>query len=161
MPGSFDQDNKMSEKIDRKKGAVVIISNDKNSIALQLRAAHDDSFPSHWDFSAGGGVEKGEDEKKSIEREIKEELGIEAKVDFMVNRNYKYPAWKPGFTRDNDVWIYKAKHNGPFTPDTNEIEKVGFFTIEEIKKMVEHGEKFHPEFVLAWNEGLIADALKK
>ncbi len=149
----------MNKEIDRKKGAVVIISNDKGSIALQLRAAHDNSFPSHWDFSAGGGVEDGEDEKKSTEREIKEELGIEARVDFMAKRRCTYPAWKPGTTRDNDLWIYKARHNGPFMPDAQEVEKVEFFTIEEVKRMIEHGEKFHPEFVLAWNERIIADAM--
>ena len=81
----------MTEEIEHKKGAVVIISNDKDSIVLQLRAAHDNSFPSHWDFSAGGGVENGEDERQSIEREIKEELGVKAKVDFMINRRYAYP----------------------------------------------------------------------
>ncbi len=151
---------KMANQVDRKKGAVVIISNDKDAIALQLRAAHDDSFPSHWDFSAGGGIENGEDEKKSIEREIKEELGIEAQADFIAKRHYAYPAWKPGITRDNDVWIYKAKHNGPFTHDVNEVERVEFFAIEEIKKMIERGDKFHPEFILAWNEGIVAEALK-
>ena len=29
-----------------------------------------------------------------------------------------------------------------------------------IRKMIESGDKFHPEFLLAWNEGIIAKALK-
>jgi len=63
-----------------KKSSGVLVFNNKGELALQLRAAKDDSFPSHWDFSAGGGINAGEDNKLSAQREVKEELGIDAKV---------------------------------------------------------------------------------
>ena len=40
-----------------KASAVVLVFNSENNLALQLRAAHDDSYPGHWDFSAAGGIE--------------------------------------------------------------------------------------------------------
>lgn len=141
-------------KIEHKKCSCVLIYNDSGKIALQLRAAHDGSFPSHWDFAAGGGIDAGEDEKRAAEREVREELGIEASVVFIARKQYSYPAWKPGVTREADMWLYKAKHSGPFLPDANEVEKVDFFPVEEIEQMIQSGQKFHPEFILVWNDQL-------
>ena len=46
--------------IEKKKSSAVLVFNDKGELALQLRSSNDDSFPSHWDFSAGGGIDSGE-----------------------------------------------------------------------------------------------------
>jgi len=37
-----------------------------------------------------------------------------------------------------------------------EIEKVEFFALDTIKKMIASGEKFHPSFVLLYNKGVYA-----
>jgi isopentenyldiphosphate isomerase len=142
--------------IEHKKSSATMIFNDQGELALQLRAAHDDSFPSHWDFSAGGGIDSGEDEKASAEREVKEELGVETSTEFVAQEHFTYPAWKPDTSREADLWIYRAHHNGPFSPDSNEVDDVRFFPLDAIKRMMESGEKFHPEFVLAWEKGLIS-----
>ena len=145
--------------VEHKKSSGVLIFNDEGKLALQLRAKHDDSFPSHWDFAAGGGIDDGEDEKQAAEREVNEELGITSEVEFMVQKHYTYPAWKPDTNREADLWLYKTKHNGPFVPDLNEVEKVEFFSFEEIEKILQSGQKFHPEFTLVWNDGIISEAL--
>ena len=149
----------MQKELEKKKGAAILVFNDRGELALQLRAADDDSFPSHWDFSAGGGIDAGEDEKLSAERELQEELGIKASVALVAQERYIYPAWKPSVMREIDLWIYKAHHNGPFKPDPAEVEKVEFFTLERIKEMMESDHKFHPEFVLSWNKGVITKTL--
>ena len=138
-----------------KKCSAILVFNDKNELALQLRAAHDDKFPSHWDFSAGGGIDQGEDEKASAERELMEELGIRSEVEFIIQERYVYPAWNPLITRETDLSIFKTHHNGPFNPDPNEVEKVQFFKLEKIEEMIKSGEKFHPEFILFWNKKII------
>ena len=147
--------------IEYKKSTAVLVFNDRGEVLLQLRAANDDTFPSHWDFSAGGGIDEGEDEKTSIRRELSEELGVEVEIEFMKKEHYKYPAWKPSTIRESDLYVYKAHHNGPFSPDPTEIEKVDFFTLERIKEMMESRIKFHPEFVLSWEGGIIAQAAKR
>lgn len=76
-----------------KKSSATIIFNEKGELALQLRSAHDDSFPSYWDFAAGGGIDEGEEEKQSAEREVREELGIDARVEFIATKQYIYPAY--------------------------------------------------------------------
>ena len=144
--------------VEYKKSSTVLVFNDNGELALQLRASNDGSFPTHWDFSAGGGIDPGEDSKLSAERELREELGIDANVEFITEEHYIYPAWNPSVTREVDLFIYKCRHNGPFKPDQAEVEKVEFFKFETIKKMIESGVKFHPELTLSWNKGIISRA---
>ena len=142
--------------VEYKKSSGVLVFNDDGELALQLRAAHDDSYPSHWDFSAGGGIDAGEDEKLSAERELREELGIEARVEFITEEHYKYQALDPSVSREIDLFIYRTQHNGPFHLDSAEVQKVQFFKLATIQKMIKSGDKFHPEFVLSWNKGIIS-----
>lgn len=55
-----------------KKSSGVLLFNDNGELLLQLRAAQDSSYPSHWDFSAGGGIDPEEDNTLSAERELRE-----------------------------------------------------------------------------------------
>ncbi len=139
-------------EIEHKKSSGVLIYNDQKKLALQLRAAHDDSFPSHWDFSAGGGIEEGEDPKLSAEREIKEELGVDLEVEFVSHEHFAYQAWKPGVMRDAEIYIFKTQYSGPFHVNQNEVQNVEFFSTEEIEQMIAAGEKFHSEFLLWWEK---------
>lgn len=151
----------LKNQIEYKKSSAVLVFNDGGELVLQLRAANDDSFPNHWDFSAGGGIEAGEDSKFSAQRELREELGIEASVEFIIQTHYTYAAWKPSVTREVDIFIYKAHHNGPFQVDLKEVERVEFFKLEVVEEMIKSGQKFHPELVLSWKEGVIARAMTK
>lgn len=136
----------------------MLVFNDSGELALQLRASNDSSFPSHWDFSAGGGIDPGEDSKNSAQRELREELGVDANAEFITEEHYTYPAWNQSVTREVDLSIFRARHNGPFKPDPAEVEKAQFFRLETIKAMMESGVKFHPEFALSWDKGIISRA---
>lgn len=141
--------------IQHKTVSVIFIVNDQNKLALQLRAAHDDSFPSHWDFSVGGSIDKGEEPLTAAKREAKEELGIDINPEFITEDNLNYKAWDPSITREEHVFIFKTTYNGEFYPNSEEVEKVEFFSFEKIKEMINDGEKFHPGFLLVWNKGLL------
>lgn len=132
-----------------KKSSVILVFNDKKELALQLRAAHDKSYPLHWDFSAAGGIEENEDHKNAAIRELKEELGIEGEIEFIGEVLYQ-----SGGETDN-LYIYKTTYNGQFSPNPNEVERIQFFSMDKIKEMIESGEKFHPEFLYVWNKGII------
>lgn len=132
-----------------KKSAVVLVFNSKGKLALQLRSASDESYPSHWDFSAAGKIQKDEEPEFAAERELREELGINATVQYIDTKTYS----------ESDVtdecYFYKAFHNGPFAPDHQEVEKARFFSLEEIQIMIDRGEKFHPEFPYFWDQEFI------
>lgn len=138
--------------MDKKQSAIVLIFNDDDEMALQLRAAQDDRYPLHWDFSAGGGVDPGEDHLTSAIRETREEIGADVEPVFMGEETYK------DNTREDHLFIYKARHNGPFIVQPEEVEEVRFFKLEEIERMLNSSEKFHPEFPLLWEKGYIQKA---
>lgn len=141
-----------------KKSGVVMVFNDKGELLLQMRSPNDTSFPSHWDFSAGGGIDPGEDGKQTASRELMEELGIKANIEFVAEEHYEYQAWNSTHRRIVVSWIYKTQYNGSFKIDENEIEKVEFFSLEKIDEMIKSGVKFHPEFTASWKKGTISQA---
>ena len=141
--------------IEYKKCSAILVFNDKNELLLQLRAADDDTFPSHWDFAAGGGIDEGEDEEIAAKRELVEELGISAELEFVARAYFTYPAWKPNTTRETDLFIYKTHHSGPLCPNVKEVEKVEFFAIDKADEMLASGEKFHPELKLSFEKGFV------
>jgi isopentenyl-diphosphate Delta-isomerase len=138
----------------------ILIFNQNGELALQMRAENDKSFPKHWDFSAGGHIDAGENSQKAAEREIFEELGISGKVELITRQNLQYQAWKSQIVRDVDASIFKMLHNGPFEINKDEVMKIRFFKLEDIQKMKDTGEKFHPEFLLIWDKGIVAKAIK-
>lgn len=143
-----------------KKSSAVLVFNDSGELALQLRAAGDSSYPSHWDFSAGGGIDPGENSKLAAEREMQEELGDETDIKFITEEHFTYPGWTNPTSREVDLSIYKTHHNGPFNPNLKEVEMVQFFQLSKIDEMIKSGQKFHPEFAQAWDRGAILKAAK-
>lgn len=137
----------------------ILVFNDQNELVLQMRAKDDKSFPSHWDFSAGGHVEQDEENQKAAERETFEEIGITGQLVPVTKEHFQYPAWTPSVLREVDLSIYKMVNNGPFKIDSKELEKVEFFSLPTIQKMIDQGIKFHPEFLLAWKKGIVSTAM--
>lgn len=132
-----------------KRSAIVLIFNDKRECALQKRAAHDTSYPSHWDFAAAGGIDMGESPNDAAVRELREELGIDAKPVYI--GDYVYRDEKA----EDKLSVYRLVHSGPFSPDPNEVEEVHFFSLQAIEDMLQAEEKFHPEFPFLWKIDVI------
>lgn len=131
------------------KSAVILVFNDEGKLALQLRSGTDSKYPHHWDFSAAGGIEEGEDPLKAANRELKEEIGIESKLEFLDEVLYQDAKGQ------DHLYIYKTIYNGEFKADGVEVEKVEWFSLNEIDQMLKSGDKFHPEFPFLWEKGLI------
>ena len=71
------ESDKKEKKEEKQKNAVAVIVNEDNKILLLKRADIKGIWqPSKWGL-VGGGIEKGETPQKAIEREIKEEIGLE------------------------------------------------------------------------------------
>ncbi len=132
-----------------KKSAVILVFNDKHELALQLRSASDSSYPMHWDFSAAGGIDDGEHHKQAAKRELKEEIGIQSALHFI--KDYLYE----DENGTDHLYIFQTLHNGPFTPQIEEVERVEFVNLHKIQEMIDRNEKFHPEFLKLWEQGWI------
>lgn len=141
-----------------KKSSVILVYNDKGEFALQLRSLTENSkpqhYPHHWDFSAAGGINPGETHKIAAIRELKEELGIKADLVYLGSELFI----SKKFT--DKLFIYKTLHNGPFKINKEEVEKVQFYKIKDIERMLKEDEKFHPEFQFLFKKGYIKPIFK-
>jgi len=101
----------------------------------------------YWDFSAGGHVDVNEKSDDAAKREVYEELGTSGQLILVSKKHFEYPAWDSSIFRKVDASIYKMLHNGPFIVDPKEVERVEFFSLPTIQKMINVGEKLHPGLV--------------
>jgi 8-oxo-dGTP pyrophosphatase MutT (NUDIX family) len=144
--------------VKHKRSSVILIYNNNGELALQLRSLTEKSqpqhYPHHWDFSAAGGIDRGETHEIAAKRELKEELGIEAELVYLGEELYQDKK------HTDQLFIYETIHNGPFNINPEEVERVEFFRIEEIEKMLKAREKFHPEFPFLLDKGYIKGKTK-
>jgi isopentenyldiphosphate isomerase len=143
-----DNNDKVLKTVDRASAAKsdiirvtgVFITNEKNEIMLQLRSAKRDSYPLHWDCSAGGHTDPGEDYVACAHRELYEETGIKTKLVFLGKHYIELDDKRKHF-----ISFFKGKYDGEFKINPKEVSKLNFFSNEQISKMIHNKEKFHPE----------------
>ncbi|MCL5432508.1 MAG: NUDIX domain-containing protein [Patescibacteria group bacterium] len=123
----------------------IFIFNKKGKICLQLRGKNISFMPLHWCSSAAGHVRKGETYKNAIRREMFEELGTDLDIKFLYKDVYEYKTVQPGLKLF--LVTFKATNDGPFKINRKEVERVDFFSVKEVQKMIDRGEKFHPELL--------------
>ena len=123
----------------------ILVFNKRGEMLLQLRAQDRSFCPLHWSTSAGGHVRSGETPQQAAMRELNEELGVKLPLifgykDFYVNQQ----PYEIGLKKFLITFI--AKSDGPFNIGS-EVEKIVFLTLEQIKAMIKHRDKFHPELL--------------
>ncbi|HEY2573115.1 MAG TPA: NUDIX domain-containing protein, partial [Verrucomicrobiaceae bacterium] len=110
----------------RHRAVHVFVLNKHGEIWLQQRSHLKDVHPSLWDSSAAGHLDAGESYEAAADRELKEELGIEAVSEHVAD------IAASGRTGWEFVELRKARHNGPmhFAPD--EIACGAFFKLKQV-----------------------------
>ncbi len=120
----------------------VLVFNKKGEMLLQLRSRHKSFCPHRWSTAVGGHVMAGESYEDAAARECAEELGARLPMKLSFKDIYTDPH---GFKKF--LVTYTTTHDGPFMPNPDEVERVECFSIEKLRKMVQRGEKFHPELL--------------
>ena len=129
----------------RHRAVHMLVFNRLGELFLQKRSRWKDRHPGRWDSSAAGHVDAGEEYDAAASRELREELGVTAKL----TRVAKLPASEK--TGQEFIWLYRAEHDGPFILPKSEIEHGEFFPIEIICGWVEaRSNDFAPGFVEGW-----------
>lgn len=110
------------------------IINDKNEILLQQRLATAKKMPNMWGTTAGG-AQKGDSSLTGAMRELKEELGIDARKEEMV--------FIGSYKRINDfveVWLCKKNIEvNALILEPSEVQDARWFSIDEFKRMIVDG----------------------
>jgi isopentenyldiphosphate isomerase len=122
----------------------ILMFNKKGEMLLQLRSKNVGFHPNSWSTSVGGHVGSGETYEEAAIRECKEELGVKCGIELFSKDIYES---NDHYNVNKFLVTFKTVFDGPFDFDKEDVEKIGFFTIDEIREMVESGESFHPELL--------------
>jgi 8-oxo-dGTP pyrophosphatase MutT (NUDIX family) len=117
-----------SRRLQHRSVGIAVISTD-GRLLIHRRSLAKDIWPGWWDIAAGGVVTAGETYEAAARRELEEELGIEADVEFLGQSRYV----------DDDVAEmcrgYRVVHDGPFEFSDGEVSEVRWVTFAELDVM--------------------------
>ena len=126
---------------------IIITNNDK--ILVPKRSSNRKLFPNCYDFSVGGHVSSGEEYIQAAYRELKEELGIEEGI--LEEKLYLTPYNSNSKTFQK---VYVLEYNTNISNyDKDGIEKLFWFTLDEIKEMINSNPKmFKDDYLVVIDE---------
>jgi 16S rRNA (adenine1518-N6/adenine1519-N6)-dimethyltransferase len=129
----------------RHRAVHILVFNHLGELFLQKRSRWKDRHPRLWDSSAAGHVDAGEAYDVAANRELREELGVAAEL----TRVAKLPASEK--TGQEFIWLYQARHDGPFELARSEIESGEFFPTDVVSAWVKaRPDDFAPGFIECW-----------
>ncbi len=125
----------------------VFVFNSRGQLLVQRRSALKDEFPLTYTSSASGHVGAGEAYDECAPRELKEEIGLDSPLEFVV----KLPA-SPA-TANEHTALYRTLTDAAPTPDDQEVASLTYFGLEELAALLQTGPAaFSPPFrtLLDW-----------
>lgn len=108
----------------------ILVFDREGRLFVHLRTATKDVYPSHWDVAVGGVLTAGETFDQGAERELLEELGIEAPLVALFPFDY---ADERTAVR---AMAYRAVHDGPFRLQPEEVVAGTFLAFDEVEEAV-------------------------
>ncbi|MEO5960864.1 MAG: NUDIX domain-containing protein [Opitutaceae bacterium] len=125
----------------------VLVFNRAGEVFLQKRSMTKDLSPGLWDSSCSGHLDAGEDYDAAAVRELAEEIGVRVKMT--PERWFRIGACVE--TGWEFVWVYRLRHEGPFTLHPDEIETGAWAAPEEVTRRIKsRPEEYCPSFKLLW-----------
>jgi len=106
----------------------ILVFDARGELFVHLRTASKDIYPSCWDPCVGGVPLAGEEFGAAAARELAEELGVVASLDEL------FPfRWRDEHT-DVHGMVYRARHDGPFRLQPEEIVRGEFLSPEVVEE---------------------------
>jgi isopentenyl-diphosphate Delta-isomerase len=135
----FDSSNRLIGQVSRgmihrlglrHRAVHIFVFNQTGRLYLQLRHQQKDQYPGHWDTSAAGHVSPGERYAAAAARELAEELGVKEKLTRLAEVTAgPETGWE-------QVVLFQCRTAVEPAPNPEEIERGGFFSLEEIDQML-------------------------
>ena len=125
----------------------VFVFNSDGQLLLQQRSATKDAHPLCWTSSCSGHLDAGETYEIAAVRELKEEIGLEADVEFLV----KLPAGQE--TSNEHTALFRTTSDDCPRPDPTEVADLQWGDVDQWFGMLAvDPERFDPPFreLLTW-----------
>lgn len=122
---------------------VFVVDPESGSIFIQKRGESVRYLPGYYCTSAGGHVGSGEDYDVAAKREMKEEIGIDADIQFIEKFVYDCPETNPATPRF--ISLYIAYVNKGFKLSKDEVSEGFFITVSELEEILEKDICAHPQ----------------
>jgi len=120
------------------RAVAVLVIRSSGKFVLQQRSRRDRWHPGLWTISSTGHVRKAEGYESAARRELKEELGMSARLSPV--RKYLIPPLSDrGLTEREWVYLYTSRTDAPCIIDPVELEGVKEFTVDEVLGLLDGG----------------------
>ena len=95
----------------------------------EILLAHNVNFPENFYSTLAGFIEPGESVEAALEREVKEEVGIEVKnIKYFESQSWPFPS-------PLMLGYFAEYSKGNLTPDLVEIDKADWFNFKELPQV--------------------------
>ena len=120
-------------------------------VLLQRRSERKDSFPGCWDCSSAGHIPAGEDFLPSALRELREELGVEAKAEELRFCGWRHCRYEGSFYGEpflddevtNVYCLFLDREPEAFTLQKEELSCVRWFDAARLEEAIRTGDLPH------------------
>lgn len=113
------------------RSAQVLVFNARGELFLQKRSRTKDEFPGLWDSSAAGHVDPGETYAECAQRELLEELGIDA--GDTLEQLFRLQACPD--TGNEHCCVFTCRHEGPMVLQPGEVDEGRWVTPAEMDEL--------------------------
>ena len=111
----------------------VLVIDSQQRFCVQLRSLHKDYCPGYWDIAAGGVVAENESYQQGAVRELFEELGVSAPLQFVTEF---YTQGDDGGRAFGHLFI--AYWNGAIQAQAEEIDAIEWLSVAQIEARATH-----------------------
>ena len=116
---------------------VIVLHPDGKRLLLQKRSKNKDIQPGKWDTAVGGHLACGEDYPAAAVREMGEELGLSPDLPL----TYRFDMKVRNEIESENIRVYSAVTQGPFTIQKSELDEAAFFTFDELREKVKRNDE--------------------